>query len=243
MWILYTGAQWKSLQDVIKEDKSGKAEIHYSTVFRHFQYWCSDGSFCRLFEDSVVQLHRRGKIDWSVLYGDGTTTIAKKGGDNLGFSGHKHFKGEKIVAFCDNNRNIVAPFVTAAGNRNESPLFPQSFEHVQRIAKLVGADIAGSTISLDGAYDSKKNRKKIFNAKMIPNIPYNKRNRKKEKPGPKRIYDPGIQANRFNTIGIAFAWEDKFRRLQIRYERKSQNHFGFKLIAYAMLNFRNLNFL
>ena len=69
------------------------------------------------------------------------------------------------------------------------------------------------------------------------------RNRKKEKPGPRRIYDPAIHADRFNTIEIAFAWEDKFRRLQIRYERKSQNHFGFKLIAYAMLNFRNLNFL
>ena len=32
-------------------------------------------------------------------------------------------KGDKIVAFCDRNCNIIAPFVTAAGNRNESPLF------------------------------------------------------------------------------------------------------------------------
>jgi len=150
---------------------------------------------------------------------------------------------EKIVAFCDNNRNIIAPFVTAAGNRNEGPLFSEAFDHIKRMAALVDANIEGSTVSLDGAYDSKVNRKKIFNAKLIPNIPYNKRNRKKTKPGPKRFYDVGIQANRFNTIETAFAWEDKFRRLQIRYERKSQNHFGFKLLAYSMLNFRNLNFL
>ena len=26
---------------------------------------------------------------------------AKKGGDNLGYSGHKHLKGDKAVAFCD----------------------------------------------------------------------------------------------------------------------------------------------
>lgn len=243
MWVLYTGAQWKSLQDVIKEDGLGNPEIHYTTVFKHFQYWCEDGSFWRIFESSVIKLDELGKIDWSILYGDGTTTVAKKGGDNLGYSGHKHFKGEKIVAFCDNNRNIIAPFVTAPGNRNECPLFPESFDHVKRMAALVGADIEDSTVSLDGAYDSKANRKMIFNAKMIPNIPYNKRNRKKTKPGPKRIYDAGIQANRFNTIEVTFAWEDKFRRLQIRYERKSQNHFGFKLLAYSMLNFRNLNFL
>jgi hypothetical protein len=31
-------------------------------------------------------------------------------------------------------------------------------------------DISGSVISLDGAYDSKKNRKMIFNAGGVPNI-------------------------------------------------------------------------
>jgi hypothetical protein len=35
-------------------------------------------------------------------------------------------------------------------------------------------------MSLDGAYDSKKNRKLIFNAGMKPNINENKRNRKKK---------------------------------------------------------------
>jgi hypothetical protein len=40
----------------------------------------------------------------------------------LGFSGHKHMKGDKVVAFCDRNCNVIAPFVSAPGNRNESPL-------------------------------------------------------------------------------------------------------------------------
>src|SRR5271157_3709325 len=47
---------------------------------------------------------------------------AKKGGDNLGFSGHKKVKGDKVVAFCDRHCNVIAPFVAAPGNRNESPL-------------------------------------------------------------------------------------------------------------------------
>jgi len=37
------------------------------------------------------------------------TTTAAKGGDNLGFSGHKHFKGDKVVAFCDHRHcNVIA---------------------------------------------------------------------------------------------------------------------------------------
>lgn len=42
-------------------------------------------------------------------------------------------------------------------------------------------------MSLDSAYDSRENRKIIFNNKMIPNIKENKRNRKKTKRGPKNI--------------------------------------------------------
>ena len=73
---------------------------------------------------------------------------------------------------------MVAPFVTAPGNANETKLFPDAFNKLKTITKAVGMNIAGAVISLDGAYDSKKNRKMIFNAGMVPNINENKRNRK-----------------------------------------------------------------
>jgi len=68
----------------------------------------------------VSHLHQKEFLDISVIHGDGTTTAAKKGGDNLGFSGHKHCKGDKVVAFCDRNCNVIAPFIAAPGNCNES---------------------------------------------------------------------------------------------------------------------------
>jgi hypothetical protein len=40
----------------------------------------------------VSQLSLKGQLELSVIHGDGTTTAAKKGGDNLGYSGHKHLK-------------------------------------------------------------------------------------------------------------------------------------------------------
>jgi hypothetical protein len=55
-------------------------------------------------------------------YGGHSRRRHDNGGDNLGFSGHKKVKVDKIVAFCDRRCNVIAPFVVAPGNRNESPL-------------------------------------------------------------------------------------------------------------------------
>jgi hypothetical protein len=77
--------------------------------------WQADGSIERIFAGTVHLLHQDQLLDLSVIHGDGTTTAAKKGGDNLGYSGHKHLKGCKIVAFCDRDCNIIAPFFTAPG--------------------------------------------------------------------------------------------------------------------------------
>ncbi|MDP4725339.1 MAG: hypothetical protein NWS47_03505 [Alphaproteobacteria bacterium] len=77
-------------------------------------------------------------MDTSILHGDGTTTVANRRGDNIGYSGHKHIKGDKIAAFCDRLCNIIAPFATAPGNRHESEMFPESFEPLKKIIKKVG---------------------------------------------------------------------------------------------------------
>lgn len=150
-------------------------------------------------------------------------------------------KGDKVVAFCDRNCNILAPFVTAPGNRNESPLFREAFGPLKKISSEIGFGIEGSVMSLDGVYDCKANRKMIFNNNMIPNINENKRNRKKSKRGRKRIFDKAIFDERFKTIERAFAWEDKFKRLLIRFERMSTLHYAFKTLAFALINLRHFS--
>ncbi|WP_228977915.1 hypothetical protein [Paraburkholderia gardini] len=69
----------------------------------------------------VHKLNQAQLPDLTVIHRDGTTTAAKKGGDDLGYIGHKHLKGDKVVAFRDRRCNVIAPFVSAPGNRNESP--------------------------------------------------------------------------------------------------------------------------
>lgn len=147
-------------------------------------------------------------------------------------------KGDKAVAICDRNCNVIAPVIFAAGNKNESPLIREAMKPLKQLAKDVGFSLLGSVMSLDGVYDCRANRKKIFNAGMKPNINPNKRNRKKEKRGRKTSFDKNIFKERFRTIERVFAWEDKFKRLLIRFERISAHHYGMKYIAYAMINLR-----
>ena len=235
--LLYMGCQRKELP--IEKDGEGHPEIHHTRIYSAFRRWDADGCMDAIFTGSVLRLHQDNLLDITVIHGDGTTTAAKKGGDNIGFSGHKKVKGDKVVAFCDRNYNVIAPFVSAPGNRNESPLLREALPKLRRIAKAVGFDFHGRIVSLDGVYDCRPNRKAIFNQWMIPNINTNSRGRKTPKRGRKPLFDPAIFEERFNTIERLFGWEDKFRRLLLRFDRFSQLHYAFKTLAYTMINLRH----
>ena len=223
----------------IEKDEHGQPEIHYSRIYNAFRRWQTDGCFDAIFEGSLLALHEHDLLDTSIIHGDGTTTAAKKGGDNIGFNGHKKMKGDKVVAFCDRNCNVIAPFVTAPGNKNESPLLREALPKLTHIARAIGLDIQGSIVSLDGVYDCRQNRKAIFNRGMTPNINPNPRGRKNTKRGRKPLFNPDIFKERFNTIERVFGWEDKFRHLLLRFDRISQLHYAFKTLAYTMINLRH----
>ena len=77
LWVLYTGMQWKCLP--IPHDAQGKPAIHYTTVYKVFARWADDGSLWQAFIASVRHLATAKHLDVSVLHGDGTNTVAKKG--------------------------------------------------------------------------------------------------------------------------------------------------------------------
>ena len=199
--LLYIGCQWKQLP--IEKDGEGRPEIHYTRIYSAWRRWEADGCIDAIFASSVMQLHQDELLDTTVIHGDGTTTAAKKGGDNIGFNGHKKLKGDKVVAFCDRNCNVIAPFVSAPGNRNESPLLREALPEVMRIARDVGMDLGSSIVSLDGVYDCRANRKAIFNRGMIPNINPNSRGRTQPKRGRKPLFDPAIFEERFQPTLFA----------------------------------------
>ena len=93
LWVLYTGMQWKGLS--VPTDSTGKPAIHYTTVYKVFAKWADDGSLWRAFVASVRHLAAEKQLDLSVLHGDGTNTVAKKGAMGLGTRGTNTRKGRK----------------------------------------------------------------------------------------------------------------------------------------------------
>jgi transposase len=116
-------------------------------------------------------------------------------------------------------------------------LLPQGLTALKQVAKAVRMDLRGAYVNLDGGFDSRANRKCIFNAGMIPNIPEHPRNRKTTKRGRPRLFNKAIHVLRMR-VERPFAWEDKFKRLLLRFEHIQQRHYGMKLMAYTLINLR-----
>jgi transposase len=93
LWVLYTGMQWKCLP--IPKDPHGKPAMHYTTVYKVFARWADDGSLWQAFVASVAHLAKEKHLDTSVLHGDGTNTVAKKGAMGLATRATNTRKGRR----------------------------------------------------------------------------------------------------------------------------------------------------
>lgn len=72
LYVLHTGMQWDQL-------KTSRNELHWSNVYKWHLRWSKDGGYRNLFETSVQTLLLSHKLDLSILHGDGSNTVAKKG--------------------------------------------------------------------------------------------------------------------------------------------------------------------
>jgi hypothetical protein len=192
LWVLYTGMPWKCWP--VLTDREGKADVHDTTVDTVFAKWADDGSIEHAFVASVGHLSEHNPLDLSILPGDGTNTVAKTGGDGIGDSGHKHQKGEKVIAIIDHNGYVLAPLPVAPVNEADTVLWPEGLQALKRVARLTGGGLNGAYLNLDGGVDLRHNRKAIFNAGLNPTMQENPRNRKTTKRGRKRVFNDAMHA-------------------------------------------------
>ena len=67
-----------------KELRTWRNEIHWSNVYRWHNRWSKDLSYVNLFETGIEHLRLANKLDLSILHGDGSNTVAKKGVEESG---------------------------------------------------------------------------------------------------------------------------------------------------------------
>ena len=142
-----------------------------------------------------------------------------------------------MLALIDPQGYVLSPLTVAPVNETDMGLLPQGLKALKRGAREVGLDLRGAVLNLDAGFASKANRKTIFNAGLKPTIKEHPRNRQKPKRGRKRLFDAGLYKRRFTGERL-FAWEDKFKRLLLRFETNPIRHLGFKLLAFTLINLR-----
>src|SRR5262245_18666048 len=72
LYVLNTGIPWDQLN-------TKRHELHYTNVYKWHHRWSKDGSYQTLFQASIIHLHHTDQLDPSVLHGDGSNTVVKKG--------------------------------------------------------------------------------------------------------------------------------------------------------------------
>ena len=126
-------------------------------------------------------------------------------------------------------------------NTHDSTLYPKALARLKTTAERVGISLHGIPLTLDPGFDSAENERLIIEAGMIPVIKPNFRNTKDMKIMEERsaafekVKD--IYTLR-HTVERGFAWEDKYRKLVIRYERLEATSNGFRYLAAALVNYR-----
>jgi transposase len=239
LYFLHTGCQWEQLPMAPDAHQPDKTELSWNAVNYHFRKWSKDGSLERVWTHSIEILKKEAALDLSQLNLDGTHTIAKKGGESVAYQGRQRANTSNILPLTDACGYIVGTTEIIAGNHNDAFNLKAHLQTVFHQIKQLGLSLQGTYFNADSAFDTKDARKVCFNHGLIPNIAENKRNRKKTKPGRRRLFRKDVYKDRF-TNERSFAWVDKFKRLVLRYERKDVYFFGLHCIAFAMINLRHV---
>ena len=71
-----------------------------------------------------------------------------KRGDGIGYSGHKHQKGAKVIAIIDNHGSVLAPVPVAPVNETDMVLFPEGLKALKEVAKEIGLESQEGPLSI-----------------------------------------------------------------------------------------------
>ena len=72
LYVLHTGIQWRQL-------RTRRNEIHWTNIYKWHNRWSKDGSYDKLFKASIIHLKATNQLDTSIIHGDGSNTVVKKG--------------------------------------------------------------------------------------------------------------------------------------------------------------------
>ena len=207
---LKTGMQWRELPML---ELFGRHTISWKTVYYYFSKWSKDGSWYRLWTTLLTIF--RSILDMSSVALDGSHTLAKRGGECVGYQRRKKAKTTNMLFLTDKKGIPLACSEPVSGNHNDLFEIEKSVFKIIQTLKDSTIEYRGLFMNADAGFDSKNLRRICDQLQIIANFDLNKRNSKC--PDQNDYYfDNQLYKERF-AVERTNAWIDGFKSLIIRY--------------------------
>jgi hypothetical protein len=102
----------------------------------------------------------------------------KKGGQGIGYAGHKHQQGDKELTSVENHGLVLGPISINPGNQQDTISLPATLTTLVDFTRRLGIDRCGSSFTLDAGFDSQDHRDAIKAHTIKPVIYPNRRHTK-----------------------------------------------------------------
>lgn len=230
LYRLKSGCQWRMLPvSLFFAPKT----ISWQGVYYHFRRWVGDGSFKRVWMELLKANPRL--LDLSSLQLDGSHTLAKNGGEYIGYQGRKKAKTTNALFLCDNQGQPLAMATPQSGQHHDSYEIEAVFDELCTLLQAAGIDLNGVFMNADSGFDTVVLQQQCSKKGIEANIDRNDRTQKCQEQY--RYFDELLYKRRF-VIERMNAWIDSFKALLVRFETKVQHWMALHFLAFSTLLIR-----
>jgi putative transposase len=220
-YVMRTGIQWTALPHSLSP---------HSTAHDRFQEWREAGLFERLWQEGLYAYDEQVGIEWEWQAMDGAMTKAPLGGADTGPNPTDRAKGGVKRSLLTDGNGVPLGVAVAGANRPDMKMVDDTLESIP-IEQPVPTEEEPQNLCLDAGYDYKDVRATIAAWGYTAHIrPRNEETRLK-------VHMPGFRARRW-VVERTHSWMNRFRRLLIRWEKKTANYLAFVHLACAFIAFR-----
>lgn len=216
-YILRTGIQWNALPPCLGAS---------STVHDRFKFWSERGFFFQLWEQGLLEYDESKGIDWQWQSMDGCHVMAPRAGEQTGPSyKHRGKSGTNRSLLTDGNGMPIA-LVTAPANCLDFQLLDKTLQSFA-IPRPDPQSIQ-QHICLDKGYDYPEIDTLVCSYQYISHI--------RRKGTDYSLIVPKFRARRW-VVERTHSWLNDYRRLILRWEKKSQHYLSLLYFACAIICF------
>jgi len=220
-YVMRTGIQWNALPRELGAP---------STVHDRFQKWVREGIFTKLWQAGLMAYDNAKGIDWQWQSLDAAITKAPLGSENTGANPtDRGKKGTKRHLLTEGNGMPLAVVVTGA-NRHDKKETKNVLDNIV-IERPKSTQENKQHLCLDKGYDYPDIRELVEEFGYLGHI----KTRGEEMADKARI--PGYRTRRW-VVERTHSWMNRYRRLLIRWEKKTDNYEAFIQLACASITVR-----